>query len=344
MPNLSIASKTIPAGSLITAKSFLIDRILPDCEHVLLPEKEMKGGALTWQLGDITAAPEKRDGKGMRRLLGRPAPPPETAPQDRWLIDLRPNSPANWAHFLNNHLPALFAVADAADLDPARAFALLPSDIPAYIQQVATLFGITTHATDAVVTGHGVQYHLTPWGALRSARSDWVRLPAPSAIRAEILATPSDTPLPKKVFLTRSKTRALSNSTEIEAFLAARGFQTILPEALSPADQFRLFFGAEDMVAIHGAGLAPLLYCTPGQGPNRFIELFPCGHMTNVYRAIAAETGTDWIGVRGRIRPEHIPHIYKLDTAAYTAHSLDPFEVDPASLEMAFDLISAGSR
>ena len=263
------------------------------------------------------------------------------APSDRWVIDLRSNSPANWAHFLNNHLPALFAVADAADLDPARVLALLPARIPDYILEAARLFDIEVLCTNATVHGEGVTFEFNPWGALRSGRCDWVKLPWARKALQRISDSATEQELPKKVFLTRSATRKVSNLDLIEPILSSRGFQTILPETLTPADQFRLFFEAEEMVAIHGAGLAPLLYCDADNGPNRLIEILPCGHMTNVYRAIANEVGCQWMGLRGRIKPEYVRHVYDTDKPAYTRHSLDDFEVDPVSLDRAFELSGA---
>ncbi len=341
MPEQVILSRTIPAGTLVTARSFLIDRIKPDCEVIALPEKVMKPGTLSWTKGPVEASPPKRLGKkGLRALIGNGnGNGSKAVPEDRWLIDMRPNSPANWAHFLNNHLPLFFAIADAADLDPAKAVAILPSDIPGYILKAAAFFGIETLLSDGTVKGHGVTYDITPWTALRTARADWLRLPAPQAALAAARREPSETVLPKKVFLTRKSTRTLSNEAEIAAMLAERGYEMVLPETLSPADQFRLFLNAEAIVAIHGAGLAPLLYCSPGQGPKNFIELLPCGHMTDVYRVVAAEVGAAWIGVRGRIKPEYVAPAYEIDKPAYVTHSLDAFEVDPVSLERAFDLI-----
>ena len=274
MPEQAIVSKTISSGTLVTAPSFLIDRFKPDCEIITLPEKVMARGTLRWETGAVVAKPPKKN--GLRALINGNGTP-VTISEDRWIIDLRDNSPANWAHFLNNHLPLLFASASAAGLDPNRALALLPTDIPQYILNVAALFGITTHLTDGVVEGHGVICGIEPWGALRTARADWVRLAAPQARLAAILAEPPETSLPKKVFLTRKDTRTLSNKSEVEEVLTGRGFESVLPETLSPADQFRLILGAEEIVAIHGAGLAPLLYCTPGAAPKLFIELLPCG-------------------------------------------------------------------
>ena len=43
---LEIEPQTIPEMRLVTAKSFLIDRITPQCEIVLLPERRLWEGCL----------------------------------------------------------------------------------------------------------------------------------------------------------------------------------------------------------------------------------------------------------------------------------------------------------
>ncbi len=333
VPEQAIAPWIMPAGRIVTAQSYFIDRILPDCEIIALPEAVIPGGTLSWNVGPLVAEPEKRPGglRGLRRLQT------QTAPEDRWVVDLRAHSPANWAHFLNGHLPLLFALADAAQLDLETALALLPGDVPGYILGLAALFGIETLATDDVVEGHGLTFDVSPWTATRPVRADWVRLPAPTAAIEALEAAGSEAAFPDKVFLARRKTRVVSNMDEIGPLLARHGFETVYPEDLAPADQISLFCQATEMIAVHGAGLAPLLFCTPERGLRRLVEILPVGHMTNVYRAMAAQVGCDWVGVRGRLKPEYVRPAYKIGTA-FTEYSLDAFEVDPVSLERALEM------
>ena len=169
-----------------------------------------------------------------------------------------------------------------------------------------------------------------------------MRLPGPAhALAATLAGAPPGRSLPRRVFLSRKDTRVPSNAAEVEGFLGARGFKTVYPEDLSASDQMHLFAGAEEMVAVHGAGLAPLLYCGAGAGleggPRRLIEVLPCGHITDVYRVIADRVGCAWIGVRGRLKPEYIRPAYDIG-AGFSKFSLDSFEIDIAALEEAFAL------
>jgi len=145
-----------------------------------------------------------------------------------------------------------------------------------------------------------------------------------------------------RVFLVRRGTRRLVNEAEIAGHLAARGFVRLHAEDLAVADQFRLFQRAEAVVAIHGAALAPMLYRAPGAPPLALVELFPCGHVTDVWRAVAGQTGGRWVGVRGRLRPEHVRPAQDL-SRPFLRHSLQDFEADPAAIDRAFAILEGES-
>ncbi len=144
--------------------------------------------------------------------------------------------------------------------------------------------------------------------------------------------------MPDKVYLARRDTRQVANEDELMALLTPRGFTRVFPEDLPAADQMRLLIGAKAIVAVHGAGMAPLLY-RGGCPPAPIVEILPCGHMTDVFRTVAEQMGCPWIGVRGRIKPQYVAPAYAL-TAPFTQFSLDAFEVDPVSVEIALDTLA----
>lgn len=322
--------RRIPGGHLITARSHLVDRYRTECAQIWLPPREAETGQYTIEAGILAAKPPA---SRMPTLLA------QKPPKGTWFFDMRHQDPENFAHFLNNHLPTFFIAAEVAERDWRTARLLLPPKTPEYILQIAALFGLETVLTRKTVKGEGVTFSATPWTALRSERAAWVALPAPQAALKGALAASEAAPLPRKVFLSRKSTRALENAAEIENWLTDRGFETVIPEELPVIDQMRLFREADQIVAIHGAALAPLLYCTPEARPDRLIEILPVGHMTDVYREMAHLVGCDWIGVQGRMKPGYVQGLYDLDTP-FTKHSLDSFEVDPASLELAFEMMS----
>ncbi|MEL6645390.1 MAG: glycosyltransferase family 61 protein [Pseudomonadota bacterium] len=332
---LDIAPYTAASASLITAPSFLIDRIQPDVEMIQLPARAAGGGTLTFGQGPLTSA-----GRAPRRRVFSRAAEPTTL-SGRANFDFRHHDPANWAHFLTNHLPVFFFLCDRLGLDPQHAQIVMPSDTPGFIRRAAAFFGLTLIYADGTLQGDGVVFDLDPWIALRAERANWVRLPAPRAALARGLLAGADADLPRKVFLSRRKTRALKNEAEVEGFLQPMGFQTIYPEDLSVADQFRLFNTAEHIVAIHGAGLAPLLYRRPSSALRSLVEILPCGHMTDYYRVIADQVGVPWVGVRGRIKASYVAPAYALKKR-FRRYSLDNFEVDVASIKAAFALLDEG--
>ncbi len=91
------------------------------------------------------------------------------------------------------------------------------------------------------------------------------------------------------------------------------------------------------MVATSGAGLAPLLYAQPNGQLRQLVELMPVGLMTDVYRVMAGQVGSDWIGVRGQIKPSYVSKAYDFQTPM-VEFSFDSFVVDMTALERAFEL------
>ena len=334
LAEVTLPTRPIPAWVIVTARSYFIDRIKPDCEVITLSEDAVAGGEVRLSLGPVETGAVKR-GRFSRLTPTRR----DSLPEDRLILDLRRSGPDNWAHFLNNHLPYVFWAAETAKIDLERFVLLLPEDIPKHSQAAAAFFGLEVKLTDAIVTGRGYTQENKQRKAVSEVITEWAHLPvAEAALAAGLAAAPASNALPKKVFLARRKTRVLTNEAEIETVLTDFGFTKVYAEDYSVADQMRLFREAEALVAIHGAGLGPLLYCAPGQGPEIMIELLSPGHMTNVYRAIADAVGTRWIGVRGRLKPEYVKQAYAFD-APFRAFSLDDFEVDPASIERSFEIL-----
>lgn len=327
-----LPGRVVPAGYLVGAPSWMADRFRFESEILALPERRGAETRLRILSGRIAADPPAR-----RRFS---APGRETVPPGRWIFDSRHRDPGNWAHFLNNHLPLFFHLARATGRSPDEALVLFPTAVPGYVRAAAALFGLKTWATDARVEGEGVAFEIDPWPGLRSARAAWMREDEPRSRLARALDAAERPALPKRVFLSRRDTRALRNAAEIETLLGELGYETVFPETLPPIQQIRLFREAEAIVAIHGAGLAPLLFCDRerGQGPQSLVEIMPVGHMTDVYREMAAQAGCRWAGVRGRIVARHIGPAYDA-TRPFRQFSLDAFEADPVSLAEALRLV-----
>lgn len=332
MNTLEIEPYILGEHRLFAPVSYLMDRAVPAHEEIVLPEKVVEGGRMRFGFGAFPAAADHR---GRRDRLMRPVRK-SLRPDGENVIDMRERQPQNWAHFLNNHLSVLSTTAKLLELDLAELTVVLPANTPGYITEVAAMVGVSVIATDDLLDGTGVLFDLEPWNALRAVRGEWVPR---KEIDAALQAAPAGPRPPRKVFVARRTTRAIENEAEVEAFLSERGYAKIYPEDLKPADQFRLFREATDVVAVHGAGLAPLPYAQKPPGSARLVEIMPCGHMADYYRIMAQQTGWRWAGVRGRIKRRYLPHIYA-EAGLFDRFSLDSFSVDTVALEKALDSLA----
>jgi len=341
---LQLAPGHCAPATLITPRSHLVDQHVADCEIIALPARDSGGGTLSFELKEgqfSPPAPGRR--RQIQRKLQQVLQPPPPGPTKDTLIDMRAHSPENWAHFITNHLPIVFVLCDQADIDWHDVTLILPRRTPARILEAAAMFGFHTLCSNEVIDGRGLFFEATPlWTGIRGARVGWARNARATAAlkQAGVYQKTTDPGLPERVFISRRGTRQLENQTEVQDYLAKRGFETLYTEQLSVRDQFRLFQGARQIVAIHGAGLAPLMYRTQNAGPCDLIELFPCSIMNNHFRMISGLVGCGWIGIRGKIKPDYIKDLYDLEAPFLTAAN-DSFEIDLASLDYAFEKLQA---
>lgn len=339
--DVSLNALDVPAGWLITPRSFLVDRIVPRCEEVRLVATETGGGPVRISVGEHVFTPPRRH--GLKSRLRRFKPQPSLKLDQHPILDLRAGHPENWAHFLNIHLAFLALAARALAIDPLTFCVLLPAQTPGYIRAAANLIRLQCLYTDSDVSGFGVRMDFQDWNCIRGVRCDLLTDPTVSPVAARLKdKTIPVRDSPKKLFLSRKSTRSLDNEGDITNLLSTRGFQKVYMEDLSPDLQISYALNADEIVAIHGAALAPILYRDHTHAPIKLVELFPVGHLTNVYRAVVAAQGGHWCGARGHIGKKNIDHIYRLG-APYMRHSLDSFSIDPASVQIALDRVQSGS-
>jgi hypothetical protein len=86
----------------------------------------------------------------------------------------------------------------------------------------------------------------------------------------------------ERIYISRGDAahRGVTNEREVEKLLASYGFRTIVPGAMTVAEQIRAFAAADIVVGPHGAGLTNLLFCRPG---TRVLELFPPNYVNPLY-------------------------------------------------------------
>lgn len=126
-------------------------------------------------------------------------------------------------------------------------------------------------------------YDYTPEG-LNFVRNLFLVQPIPSPVRS------------KRIVVSRRKATArrwIQGDAQRES-LQTKGFQEVMLEDFSVAQQASLFAQAETIVMPTGGNLANLIFCRPG---TRIIELFHPGYLPAFSLTLATSLGLDYIGL-----------------------------------------------
>ncbi|MCA9259617.1 MAG: glycosyltransferase family 61 protein [Planctomycetales bacterium] len=97
----------------------------------------------------------------------------------------------------------------------------------------------------------------------------------------------------RRLYISRrhARTRRVRNEASLERLLHGQGFHTALMEQHNLAEQCRLVREADVIVAVHGAGLANLLFARPG---TRIVEIVPAGrYNATLYPELSRLLGLD---------------------------------------------------
>lgn len=181
------------------------------------------------------------------------------------------NEAFNFFHWFAEWLPALAWLPE--DRDPPIAL-LEPPRAPGFVQESLDL--AFARPPPRMTVGDAVfveRLYMVPAGAPWLTRLGAYR-PLLARIEAAADAEAARHPGPSRIYLSRrgATARPMANEAEVEAALAARGYETVRLEAMPLLRQVALLRGAEAVVAPHGAGLAHLLTARPGL---RVFELMP---------------------------------------------------------------------
>lgn len=322
--------RVYPAAWVIASRSYLVDRIVPDLAWIRMPEFKRPGGEFVMQLQ--SSAPARPTGRtGIKSRLRNLREKPIEFRHDL-LVDLRVNSPQNWSLFHNANIPVLCKAAVDYGFDIYDVGVLLPANTPGYILRSASMFGLHVYCTDKAVDIPTITFEREYADLASDNGKEWLQ-PFRKRLNEKRCSEPVGEP--KRYFLSRKKTRNLENDDQIRSFLSANDFETIFPEDLSVSEQFSVFDRAEIIVAIHGAGMAPVMYRSDDSHLKLMIEICPVGHMTKSFRMRTIDAGVPWVGVQGRMKKEYLPALYDFDRL-FLKHSLDSFELDVDALKAAF--------
>ena len=125
---------------------------------------------------------------------------------------------------------------------------------------------------------------------------DWVPPPTLDFLRRQFLTNdgklsqPAPRQLPKRFYISRAQARyrQVLNEPAVIDLLSRYGFETVVLETLTVAEQAQLFAGAEAIVSPHGSGLTNLAFCAPN---TIVIECFSPHYLRTDYWMISQYLG-----------------------------------------------------
>lgn len=318
---------------VIGARTMLVDRIKADVERIRMPAAETLAGSIAFELqtGSITRRRPPGGRNSIKRMLKRENRVRELAGT---IVDLRRYSPDNWAHMLLYLLP-IAELARRRLKEPVTV--VIPENTGGHITTILEYFGFGVERTNSDVRGAIVHWDIANFDIMNSARRIIIGGMLDGLDEREV----GKPPTPDRIYVSRKDCRRVVNEEEIAGILAERGFTRLYAEELPPSEQLRIIRNAKTIVAIHGAGLAPIGYA-PVRSPDaplRILELMTPAVMNNWYRVMADQVGAAYLAVRGVIEPRHAREGARIDRI-YGKHCDRDFRVDPVSLTIALDLVA----
>lgn len=103
----------------------------------------------------------------------------------------------------------------------------------------------------------------------------------------------------RKIYISRedAENRKIVNESECISLLVSAGFAKVTLSGMSVEEQVSIFSSAVAIVAPHGAGLANLVFCSPG---TRVVELFSPAWLRSFYWELSNCVGLDYYYLVGK--------------------------------------------
>jgi len=339
--SIKIDSISTPRNWLFAPSTYLIDSWIPQIEEVYLPSISTKSGCLSFSFYEAREVQFDSVNKGLlfkinsflRRSFLKPV-----YINEQVILDLRESSPGNLSHALMIHLPVALCAKDyLINLGHGCPLIIFPADLPEHIYKIYIEIGFEVLRTDNKVIGSVCDFNLSSLVCPRGMLADVIQGSLEGSGFSEKLNNRSKN-LPNKIFISRKDTRCLINEDAVEKMLNSYGYQKIYMEDYDILDQLAMVSLSDDIVAIHGAALGPLVFRSMfNSNKLKVVELLSPGHMSNVYRVIVNQLNGQWVGVRGKLWPEIITQAYEFPKEIHKFAYVD-FEVCLLSLEKALNV------
>ena len=204
------AGLDVPAAWVVGARTMLVDRIVPQFEYLWMPQVVQRGGDIRLVRDTAGMAPERKRGWKVpaHRLIRKDH---GVGNVEGPILDLRLNSPENWAHAQIFHLPLAAMATEWLGQKPTL---LVTFATPGFIKVLLRHFGFTVIATEQAVAGDVITPILSANDAVRPARRGMVS-PLIADLDRRRAAGKLPQGLPGKIFVVRRKTRRIENEAEI---------------------------------------------------------------------------------------------------------------------------------
>ncbi len=264
--------------------------------------------------------------KYIRTRLGREGKVRQEGP----LIHLRDWGEGNYWHFLNDILGGRLRLAAKCGLD---------RDIPLligrrayeqpFVREILSLIG---HGRPPVLIQGEEFVQCQEVVLFETARHS---VESVDFTLKELGASGGDRAAKRQIFLVRSKGsgRTISNMDEVKAVCEQFGFEMLTTEGMSVANQIILFSQIRYLVAVHGAGLANIMFRKGA--PLSLLEIFPRWSHVSLGRLYAPPPHYFWmacaLGFTYEVMFGTLPE--------QSADSKESFEVDVRSLSQRIEAL-----
>ncbi|MEO8441491.1 MAG: glycosyltransferase 61 family protein [Betaproteobacteria bacterium] len=195
-------------------------------------------------------------------------------PDDALLIGGSPN----YYHWLIDNLPRLLLARKCCDIGALRIVVNKP--LLRFQRESLALLGITDAQLLAVANEEVIRPRRTTVPSMLAAATV-VHPAVPALLQAAFPRRNKSTCA--RVYLSRqdATTRQLTNEAELTELLERFGFERYVPAELGFQEQIDLCYGAEALVAVHGAAMTSLVFCPPAA---QVFEIFtPQNQLTFMY-------------------------------------------------------------
>lgn len=187
-------------------------------------------------------------------------------------------------HWIVDVLPKLCLMQEQLGMDVGGAALCYPRWLPAIEDESLQMLGLGENPVIDTATEGGVSC-----GTVHASRlPGWYQIPEEARLLRDRLTPFAGPGMGKRIYMSRSGRRCVTNEAEVWDLLSRRGFSFVEDRPRSLREQIDLFRDAELIVAPHGAGLSNLMWCRPG---TLIVELADGAYYPPFYKNLAMSMG-----------------------------------------------------